>query len=82
MKFAGNSIIGNKKKQNEDRILIKEINKEVMLLAVADGLGGQPSGHVASAVAIEAIQNYSPSNADFKKHWNINQNLEILYEMS
>jgi serine/threonine protein phosphatase PrpC len=67
MKFAGNSITGNIKKQNEDHILIKEIDNDIMLLAVADGLGGQPSGHVASEVAIEAIQNYSPSNEGFKK---------------
>jgi len=67
MKVAGNSITGKKKKQNEDCILIKKISSDILLLAVADGLGGQPSGDIASKVAIEAIQNYNASNEDFKK---------------
>ncbi len=67
MKFAGNSIRGKKKKKNEDSILVREINQDMLLMAVADGLGGQPSGHIASEVAIEAIQNYFPSNENFEK---------------
>ncbi len=56
MKFAGLSSKGKKRRNNEDRFLIKQISPEDVLLAVADGLGGQPAGHIAAQTAVRNIE--------------------------
>jgi serine/threonine protein phosphatase PrpC len=40
---------------NEDALLITVIGEEALLLAVADGCGGMPQGHAASACALGAL---------------------------
>lgn len=67
MDIACKSSIGKKKKVNEDRFLFKTVAHDLWLTAVADGLGGQPSGHVASEVAIQAIQNWTPVTENFEQ---------------
>lgn len=58
--YAGLSSAG-KRKRNEDCFLIKALGPDRVLFAVADGLGGQPSGHIASLTAIRTIENLFPS---------------------
>ena len=41
---------------SEDRALTLEIGKTTLLLAIADGVGGQPGGGEAAALAIETIE--------------------------
>ncbi len=67
MKYFANSSTGEKKKQNEDRFLIKKIHPDMILFAVADGLGGQPAGHVAAQTAMQAIENFVPDSDNLKK---------------
>lgn len=41
---------------NEDELLIHQVDDDSVLLAVADGLGGQASGHEASALVVQCLQ--------------------------
>ena len=40
---------------NEDALLITAVGEEALLFAVADGCGGMPAGHTASARAVAAL---------------------------
>jgi protein phosphatase len=42
--------IGRVRKENEDRYFIKELDDGAILLAVADGLGGEPAGEYAAEI--------------------------------
>ncbi|MCD6451782.1 MAG: Stp1/IreP family PP2C-type Ser/Thr phosphatase [Acidobacteria bacterium] len=46
---------GRKRKVNEDAYIV---NKEVGLLVVADGMGGQVAGEIASQIAVETIERF------------------------
>ena len=66
MKYAGLSSPG-KKEQNEDRFLIKKLCPDMIFLALADGLGGQPAGHIAAQTAIQAVENFIPCSGEIEK---------------
>ena len=48
---------GYKRKCNEDGYFIKKM-PEFVILAVADGFGGQPGEEIASQLVIDAFQEY------------------------
>ena len=52
---AGATHIGLRRSHNEDAFLI---DPEIGLIALADGIGGQEAGEVASSEAIKALQDY------------------------
>jgi len=52
--FAGRSDIGRKREDNQDRYLAMR-RGSVTLLAVADGVGGEAGGDVASAATIDGL---------------------------
>lgn len=56
---------GRKRRRNEDRILISlaPSNGGPLLLAVADGMGGQAAGDAASARAIDTLKSVVRENA-------------------
>ena len=51
--------VGQVRAQNEDSMLVK-----LPLLVVADGIGGQEAGEVASQIAIETMEIEAPVSAD------------------
>lgn len=55
----GATHIGLVKSRNEDRYLIKEIN-DCLLLVVADGLGGNPSGDIAAQLVVDSLATFQP----------------------
>ena len=57
--FAGETHIGLKRTNNEDKFLIKEL-RDLTILVVADGVGGNPGGEIASGILADTIR-----DADF-----------------
>lgn len=54
---------GLKRPDNQDRYLVRELPGDGLLLAVADGMGGQAGGGVAAQMAVEALQGLDPEQA-------------------
>ncbi len=61
----GKSHIGCKRKNNEDRYLIKIVS-EISILAVADGVGGNPGGEIAAQIVTDSFQEHIFSKTDLK----------------
>ena len=61
----GKSHKGKKRQQNEDRFLIRELPK-LLILAVADGVGGNVFGEKAAEIVIDTFHGYefSPDNLE------------------
>jgi len=57
---AGATHVGRVRRGNEDALLVRP---EHGILAVADGMGGHPAGHVASALAVRALVDAFPRPA-------------------
>ena len=65
--FFGITHIGLVRKKNEDRYLIKELEDKSVLLAVADGLGGEVAGDYAAEIIMEKLAGlYSSSGKDIQ----------------
>ncbi len=67
MKASALTHIGLKRKKNEDRYLIKKISDELLLLAVADGLGGEAAGYMAAEIIINQISAIDDFPGDFER---------------
>ena len=63
----GESHIGYKREGNEDRFLIKELRK-IIILAVADGIAGCAGGEVAAQTIIDVFQEYEFSKENLEKN--------------
>lgn len=70
MKTIGISHIGVKRKKNEDRYLINHMHDGSILLAVADGMGGEVAGDYAAEIAINklASMQFGDVDVDKKRH--------------
>jgi PPM family protein phosphatase len=55
---------GTQKGPNEDRNLIKRYDNGAFLIAVADGIGGEPAGDLAAHIAVESLEGFN-KNSDF-----------------
>ncbi len=62
MKSFADTNTGLVRKQNEDRYLIKNIYNGSVLLAVADGMGGEPAGDVAAEIIISKLNDIKPNS--------------------
>ncbi|MBF0467677.1 MAG: serine/threonine-protein phosphatase [Desulfamplus sp.] len=60
--IAAKTDIGFKRKTNQDRYLIHILSDSTMLMAVADGLGGEPGGETASGYVIESLKSLETIN--------------------
>ncbi|MCL2827090.1 MAG: Stp1/IreP family PP2C-type Ser/Thr phosphatase, partial [Eggerthellaceae bacterium] len=58
-RFGSRTDIGNVRQDNEDSLIVA-----APLFAVADGMGGHEAGEVASEIAINALSEHAPKNAD------------------
>jgi len=58
---CGKSDIGSVRSTNQDSVLIRKFG-DIYLLAVADGLGGQPAGDVASKMAVIELEETVKAN--------------------
>jgi len=58
---ASHSITGHRP-QNEDSILVVGLGDDGLFMAVADGMGGQPHGDVASRTVMEGIRSFLLKN--------------------
>ena len=59
LKFAAQTDKGNRREKNEDAF---RVNERLRFVAVADGVGGQPAGEIASHLAVEQIEAYITSH--------------------
>lgn len=50
---------GTKKGPNEDRTLIKRYDNGAFLIAVADGIGGEPAGDLAAQIVVESLESFN-----------------------
>ena len=48
------------RRENQDRYLFREFEDQVLLMAVADGMGGEAGGGLAAQIAIEAVGEFTP----------------------
>ncbi len=68
---------------NEDAYLVKELNDTGLFVAVADGLGGEPHGDIASNSALAAIQKYlTRIHPDTLKKENLRKILSECFELA
>lgn len=58
----GDSTKGSRRQENEDRFLIKTINDTSLLLAISDGMGGNPAGAKAADDIMHSFS--SPKNEE------------------
>jgi PPM family protein phosphatase len=57
--------VGRVREANEDALLtLDAAQREVVLVAVADGMGGHNAGEVASAIAVESLSRFFDSQTD------------------
>jgi protein phosphatase len=54
---------GIKQGPNEDRTLIKRYSGNTFLIAVADGMGGEPAGDLAAQIVIERLEGFDPKTS-------------------
>lgn len=55
MKLFGLTDTGLVRKENQDSYAIRELDSDLAIVVVCDGMGGARAGNVASAVAVEAF---------------------------
>ena len=64
MIFGACSDVGKVRKENEDSFYIPEINDDLKLFLIADGIGGQSHGKLASMMTVDEIVKYIIKNND------------------
>jgi serine/threonine protein phosphatase PrpC len=68
MELAWETHQGLKRANNQDRFLAREYGPEAVLLAVADGMGGEAAGDRAAQAAINSLENFQPETPDPVRH--------------
>ncbi len=69
MRIVSDSHVGKRRPNNEDSVKSIQIADKVHLLMVADGVGGEKKGEVASAQTIDLVEKYfAEHQAQFLEH--------------
>lgn len=68
MKTESISRKGPVREQNQDRLLIRKFSNGSILLAVADGAGGEPAGEQASEIVKETLMQFNPELEVVESH--------------
>lgn len=68
MDYGFKSDVGKVRSINQDSLLTQE--GDILLMAVADGMGGHKAGEIASAMAIETLRDYQGQKDDLRQMLN------------
>jgi PPM family protein phosphatase len=67
LRTASLSDLGSRPR-NEDRLLVRELAAAMVLLAVADGMGGEAAGDIAAQLAIDTLAELAPPSGTEEAH--------------
>ena len=62
MRILAKSDIGKAREMNQDSYYASDLNDEIKLFILADGMGGYKGGEIASSLAIESTRKYIQNN--------------------
>ena len=77
--YFGETNVG-KRKNNEDSLCTVQINENLLLLAVADGMGGAIGGEKASKIAIETLVNTFKNHTSSNNSGSLKQLFRLAYQ--
>lgn len=67
MRIYSDSNVGKRRANNEDNFSITDLGNEIKLFVVADGVGGEDDGEVASFIATQTIKEFVMENVEYEK---------------
>ena len=62
MRVLAKSDIGRAREMNQDSFYISDVNSQIKLYILADGMGGYKGGEIASSLAVTSAKNYIINN--------------------
>lgn len=67
MRIYSDSNVGKRRANNEDNFSITNLGNGIKLFVVADGVGGEDDGEVASFIATQTIKEFVMENVEYEK---------------
>ena len=62
MRILAKTDIGKAREMNQDCYYVSDINDDIRLFILADGMGGYKGGEIASSLAVSSVKNYILNN--------------------
>ena len=76
MRVYAKTDIGKAREMNQDFYYVSQVNENMTLCILADGMGGYKGGEIASSLATNSSKEYIEENFDF--YGIINYNKKVL----